>query len=191
MVSRLAVSGALDGRAFHPRPVARRARHDRAYRAFRACPCRRRRARRGVAAAFPVACGAGHGACLCGVFAKYPVAPSVVFCVFSVRSRHRRGAFRRGRAGPRPVRGGVHGGTVPGGTAIRAPGTVGSGHQPRPRRMEHAPARYPAAGRAPDVAAADQPACFAHQGHLARQRHRRGGSHHAGAGVDRGYVPCV
>ena len=47
------------------------------------------------------------------------------------------------------------------------------------------------AGRAPDVAAADQPACFAHQGHLARQRHRRGGSHHAGAGVDRGYVPCV
>ena len=47
------------------------------------------------------------------------------------------------------------------------------------------------AGSAPDVAAADQPACFAHQGHLARQRHRRGGSHHAGAGVDRGYVPCV
>ena len=94
MVSRLAVSGALDGRAFHPRPVARRARHDRAYRAFRACPCRRRRARRGVAAAFPVACGSGHGACLCGVLAKYPVAPSIVFCVFSVRSRHRRGAFR-------------------------------------------------------------------------------------------------
>ncbi|MFR5645549.1 MAG: amino acid ABC transporter permease [Bilophila wadsworthia] len=56
--------------------------HDRAYRAFRACPCRRRRARRGVAAAFPAAVARGMAHVYVGCLRNTPLLLQLFFVYF-------------------------------------------------------------------------------------------------------------
>ncbi|MFR4117793.1 MAG: amino acid ABC transporter permease [Bilophila wadsworthia] len=97
---------------------------------------------------------------------EIPVAPSVVFCVFSVRSRHRRGAFSARPCWPSACSRGRTWRNCSGRACNPCPGRSGKRASASASAYGTRPARYPAAGRAPDVAAADQPACFAHQGHL-------------------------